>query len=125
MSDASRRFPYRIERRGDVTILHCAATHYHADSYAPLAAALAEAVEQAPEGRLVVDLAPVVLFSSTALRALRTAHQALDARGGRIVTAGGGELVHGVLKFAPFIRHVGTLEEAVALFHSEPRRERG
>lgn len=114
MGKDGKAFPYRIEARGDVTILHCEATHYHADSFAPLGAALAEAATAARSGKLVIDLSQVVLFSSTALRALRTAHLDLEARGGRIVAAGGGELVRGVLKFAPFIAHVPDVAQAVA-----------
>ena len=114
MKDAEKRFPFRCETRGDVTVLHCGATHYHADSFAPLGRALSAAAEQAGRGGLVVDLSGVVLFSSTALRALRAAHLERERQGGRIVAAGGGELVSGVLKFAPFIPHYQNLEEAVA-----------
>lgn len=115
-----RRFPFRTEMRGDIVVLAFGASHYHADSHAALDAALSKAAAATKTGRLIVDLDGVVLFSSTALRALRTAYVALESRGGRIVAAGGGELVAGVLKFAPFIEHYHNLDEAVAALSAGP-----
>ncbi len=111
----------------DVVVLTLADSHYHSDSMAALAEALRDADAKARTGIVVVDLGAVVLLSSTALRALRAAHMALEARGGRIVAASGGELVRGVLKFAPFIAKYDTVRnalkaqsvEAAALFEGE------
>jgi anti-anti-sigma regulatory factor len=98
---------------GDAVVLTLTATHYHSDSMEVLAAALAAADGQSPSGQVVVDMALVQLLSSTALRALRAAHLALEARGGRIMAASGKDLVRGVLKFAPFIVHHDTVETAL------------
>lgn len=99
------------------------ASHYHADSLTALSAALRRAVEMAMEEGgatdVVVDLSGVVLFSSTALRTLRTAHMELETHGARIVAAGGGELVGGVLKFAPFVRHYPDIDQALAALKAE------
>ncbi|MEM7524989.1 MAG: hypothetical protein AAF360_14785 [Pseudomonadota bacterium] len=113
MSRSGAAAGYRIDHNGSVTTLACLSTHYHADSMGSLTEKLKEADESTPSGLVVVDLTHVVLFSSTALRALRAAHLALEGRGGRIVAAGGGELVAGVLKFAPFLPHYPTVEAAV------------
>ncbi|MEX2520592.1 MAG: STAS domain-containing protein [Paracoccaceae bacterium] len=118
--DDDRRFPFRTEMRGDIVVLTFGASHYHADSHAALGAALTQAADAARAGRVIVDLSGVVLFSSTALRALRSTYVALEARGGRIVAAGGGELVAGVLKFAPFIEHYHSVDEAVAALSAAP-----
>lgn len=119
MTADDRRFPFRFERRPGCAVLVFGATHYHSDSFAALSKALGAAAEAAPGGRLAVDLSGVVLLSSTALRALRAAHVALEAKGGGLVAAGGGELVAGVLKFAPFIRRYGNVDEAAAALRGE------
>lgn len=103
---------FRIDRHGSTAVVVCLHTHYHADCQEAFAAVLRGAQAASESGDVIVDLDGVVLLSSTALRALRGAHRDLTAAGGRIAAAGGGDLVHGVLKFAPFITHYDTLEEA-------------
>lgn len=113
----------RREERG-VTILAFHRTHYYADSFNALGKALTEAISEAGNANLIVDLNPVLLLSSTALRALRMAHLSLSPGGGRIVAVGGGELVAGVLKFAPFMDHYPDLDSALAALDTarEPRK---
>ncbi|MEM7546115.1 MAG: hypothetical protein AAF367_11315 [Pseudomonadota bacterium] len=109
---------YHVETSGPNAVLALLASHYHADVLEPLGEALKDADARSRSGIVIVDLSAVVLLSSTALRALRAAHIALEARGGRIVAAGGGELVVSVLKFAPFIAHYPDLSEAAAAFRT-------
>lgn len=97
----------------DVLVLKFGSSHYHADSFEPLATALKAARDASPAGLVVADLDRVLLLSSTALRAIRSIHQVSERNGGRIVMAGGGELVVGVLKFAPFITHHDTVANAL------------
>lgn len=111
---------YRVEILGTVAVLHLLSSHYHADVMEPLSDVLKTADASSASGVVVVNLDGVLLLSSTALRALRAAHIKLEARRGRIVAAGGGELVVGVLKFAPFIEHYPNLEAAVDATGSAP-----
>lgn len=99
--------------RGEVAVLRLLNEKYHADSLEVLDAQFRKLEAMAPGGLVVVDLERVTLLSSTALRAIRAAHARLETRGGRIVAAGGGDLVRSVLKFAPFISHHATVDEAV------------
>ncbi|MFV0473126.1 MAG: hypothetical protein ACK5MQ_02635 [Pikeienuella sp.] len=117
---AGGRAPYALRRERGYVVLTLGASHYHADGAPALAEALRDAgricAETAP-GRapwVVADFGAVVLLSSIALRELRAAHIALGKRGGGIVAAGGGELVERVLKFAPFIAHHDSLDQALA-----------
>ncbi|MGB0506474.1 MAG: hypothetical protein ACPGGK_09795 [Pikeienuella sp.] len=112
----ARKPKYSIEIRvyADISVVCCKDTHYHSDCITALGAVLSEAEKQASSGLVIVDLTDVVLFSSAALRALRATHLSLKKRDGRIVAAGGGELALSVLKFAPFIEHFVTLDEALA-----------
>lgn len=98
----------------DVTVLRLESTHYHSDSFETLTLALDEVRRHAAGASVIVDLGRVVLLSSTALRALRLAHQAIDRDGGCFLAAGGGDLVVSVLRFAPFIRHHDRIEDALA-----------
>lgn len=107
-----------IEDRAEARIVRLLSSHYHADSLETLEKTFHEAAKEPPGGVIVLDLSRVVLFSSTALRALRSTSSRLGEAGGRIVAAGGGELVVGVLKFAPFVTHYATLDEALAALAS-------
>lgn len=111
-----------IEDRAEARILRLLSSHYHADSLETLEKTFDKAVKAPPGDIIVLDLSRVVLFSSTALRALRSASAKLGETGGRIVAAGGGELVVGVLKFAPFVTHYPTLDEALASVAAEGGR---
>lgn len=95
-------------------MLICLDSHYHADCGDRFAEALAEAGDVSDTGDVIVDLSGVALLSSAALRALRTAHDALSVRGGSLSAAGGGDLVVGVLRFAPFMTHYDSVDEAAA-----------
>lgn len=115
--DASRDRPdhrFEVSTEDGVGVLRLLDSHYHVDSHDALEAQFAEVDRAAPAGLVVVDMTAVTLFASTALRALMVAHKRLSARGGRIVAAGGGELVANYLRFAPFILHYETVEEAKA-----------
>ena len=118
MTAKRAKFHFETTTCGRATVLRLCDTHYHADSLEALEAKFRE-TEAAVSGEdgggeIIVDLSAVALLSSTALRALRTAFRRLEERGGRIVAAGGGELVVGVLKFAPFIAHYPSVEDAAA-----------
>lgn len=108
------KYHFTSEAYGDVAVLRLEDSHYHSDCMEPLEAALIAAADLSKAAMLVADMSKVVLLSSTALRALRARHIALEAKGGRIVSAGGGELVASVVKFAPFIRHFADLHAALA-----------
>lgn len=114
----ARRDGFALTRHADVIVVRFGSTHYHADSFERLGDVLNEARRAASSdgaaALVVADLGGVVLLSSTALGALRTAHRAIEEGGGRLVAAAGGDLVAGVLKFAPFIAHHPTVGEAVA-----------
>ena len=103
---------------GDVVVARCAQTHYRADSREEFRAGLAEAAAAA-KGDVVLDLSGVVLLSSVAVRAIREHHQILAEAGRRIVAAGGGDLVRGVLKFAPFLHHHDSVEGAISALGKE------
>ena len=103
----------------DIAVLRLTGSHYHSDSMEALGKALLDADGKSQSHVVVVDLSAVVLLSSTALRAMRSAHLALEARGGRIVAASGAELVRGVLKFAPFIMQYGSVLDALEAYSSE------
>lgn len=114
MSPRRASFRFETSRHGGATVLRLCDSHYHADSLEPLDAKLREAEAETAAGLVIVDLGAVALLSSTALRAFRASHRRLEETGGRIVAAGGGELVADVLKFAPFINHYPTIDEAVS-----------
>ena len=107
-------FEAETTQRGDVVVLKLLNEKYHADSLEALESQFRALEGDAPRALIVLDLDRVSLLSSTALRAIRAAHARLEERGGRIVAAGGGDLVRSVLKFAPFIAHHGTVDEAVS-----------
>lgn len=109
----------RTEIYADVAVLILTHSHYHSDSMEGLGHVLRHADEQSRSGVVVVDLSAVVLLSSTALRAMRGAHVALERRGGRIVAASGAELVRNVLKFAPFITQYDTVKHALVACSEE------
>lgn len=112
-------------RIGDVLVLVCRDSHYHADRAARFGRALDSACLHANGGKLVIDFSCVVLLSSTVLRALRVAYAAFDEQDGRIAAAGGGELVTRVLKFAPFIDHYEDVEMAVSALSGARPAEKG
>ena len=114
----SPRFSFETSEKGGLLVLALCDSHYHADSLDALEAKFREVEGQAPKGIVIVDLARVALLSSTALRAMRASFRRLEPVGGRIVAAAGGELVRGVLKFAPFIEHYRNLDEAVAAMNA-------
>lgn len=116
MAGKRAEFNFETTDAEGATILKLCDTRYHADSLEPLNARFLEVEAASETGNVVVDLSDVRLFSSSALRAMRASHRRLSGRGGRIVAAGGGDLVAGVLKFAPFIEHYSSVEEALAAF---------
>jgi len=60
---------------------------------------------------IILDLANAVLITSGPLGALRASYRRLDAKGGRIVAAGGGKFA---VFAANFIDHYPTVEDAMA-----------
>ena len=119
MSAKRTKFSFQTSEIDGAVVLRLGDSHYHADSYEALEAKFREVEAIGDQRRIVVDFADVALFSSTALRALRAAYRRFEDAGGRIVAAGGGELVAGVLRFAPFVRHYSSVEQAVAAFEAE------
>ena len=117
---------YKFDTRvfSGVAIMRCRDSHYHSDCDVAFSNALNAALDVAETQIVIVDMSVVRLFSSSALCAVRAAHSRAAEGGGRIVAAGGGELVENVLKFAPFVVHrkiVGGavpqyLEAAAAVF---------
>lgn len=122
---AERNIAFSETRIGDVLVLVCHGSHYHADRAAQFGQALESARGKADGGKLVIDFSRVVLLSSTVLRALRVAHAAFDEVDGRIAAAGGGELVWRVLKFAPFIDHYQDVEMAISAMSAAGSLEKG
>lgn len=121
MAGKRAEFNFETTEAAGATILKLCDARYHADSLDPLNARFLAVEASSETGNVIVDLSAVRLFSSSALRAMRAAHRRLAGRGGRIVAAGGGELVAGVLKFAPFIDHYDDVDKALAAFSaSEP-----
>lgn len=116
MAGKRAEFNFETTDADGVTVLKLCDARYHADSLEPLNAKFQEIEARRADGRIVVDLSAVRLFSSSALRAIRASHRRVLRRRGRIVAAGGGELVAGVLKFAPFIEHYSNVDEALAAF---------
>ena len=75
-----------------------------------------QAAEAASSRNLIIlDLANAVLITSGPLGALRASYRRLDAKGGRILAAGGGKFAVRVFSFAAnFIDHYPTVEDAMA-----------
>lgn len=115
----------KVERIDGIVVLRLLDDKYHSDSMDALDARFRALEADAPRGLIVVDLDRVTLLSSSALRAVRAAHARLEAREGRIAAAGGGDLVRGVLKFAPFIAQYATVEEAVSALSADHGSQRG
>lgn len=113
------KFEADVSWRGDIAVLRLLNDKYHADSLDALDAQFRALEAEASTGLIVVDLEKVSLLSSTALRAIRASHARLEKRAGRIVAAGGGDLVRSVLRFAPFIHHHDAVEEAVSALSAE------
>ena len=65
---------------------------------------------------VVFDFSNVRLLSSCALLAIRAFRRRLSERSGRIVAAAGGDLVADVLKFASYVEHHHSVEDAIAAF---------
>lgn len=84
-----------------------------------------QAAEAESEGGLIIiDLNSAALITSGPLGALRACHRRLQARGGRIVAAGGGEFAVKVLSFAAnFIDHYPSVEAAMADIAPDLRKE--
>lgn len=114
MSPANKGYRFRTADEGRWAILTLCDTHYHVDSFAPLEEQFLALEADDPSRPVIVDMTSVRLFSSTALRAMMTAYRRVSSAGGRIVAAGGGEIVANFLRFAPFIDHYATVEEARA-----------
>lgn len=113
------RFRFELTQAKGAQVLRLLDSHYHADSLGPLEAKFMEIEAAAPGSPVVIDLSGVSLLSSTALRAIRAAHRRLEATGARIVAAGAADLVADVLKFAPFIDHHPTVDEALAALNAK------
>ena len=115
---------YKFDTRvfGGIAVIRCRDSHYHSDCDAAFSNALNGALDVAERHIVIVDMSAVRLFSSSALRAVRAAHLRATEVGGRIVAAGGGELVINVLKFAPFITHRDTVAEALSQYSEDAAR---
>lgn len=111
-----KRHVYKFDTKlyDGVAVVKCRDTHYHSDCAQSVLDAMSDARAKASSGSVVLDMSGVRLFSSSALRAVRASYVAAQETGGRIVAAGGGELVVNVLKFAPFILHFETVHNALA-----------
>ena len=115
---------YKFDTRvfSGVAIMRCRDSHYHSDCDVAFSNALNAALDVAETQIVIVDMSVVRLFSSSALCAVRAAHSRAAEGGGRIVAAGGGELVINVLKFAPFITHRDTVAEALSQYSEDAAR---
>ena len=114
-----RAYKFDTKLYDGVAVVKCRDTHYHSDCAQSLSAALQAARDAATSDSVVLNMNAVRLFSSSALRAVRSSYVAAQKSGGRIVAAGGGELVVNVLKFAPFILHFETVHGALAQLSQE------
>ena len=106
-----------ISRRlhGDVCILKLMEQKYFSNSRVMFQENLQAAEAESSRGLIIIDLANAALITSGPLGALRACHRRLQARGGRIVAAGGGQFAVKVLSFAAnFIDHYPSVEAAMA-----------
>ncbi len=101
--------------QGDVAIVKLLDQKYFSNSRVMFQENL-QAAEAASEKKLIIlDLANAILITSGPLGALRASYRRVDAQGGRIVAAGGGEFAVRVLSFAAkFIDHYPSVEDAIA-----------
>lgn len=101
--------------RGEVSVLKLLEQKYFSNSRVLFQEHLQAAEAASPKKLIVLDLANAVLITSGPLGALRASYRRVDAQGGRIVAAGGGEFAIRVLSFAAnFIDHYPIVDDAMA-----------
>lgn len=101
--------------QNDVCILKLLEQKYFSNSRVLFQENLQAAEAESARGLIIIDLANAALITSGPLGALRASHRRLQARGGRIVAAGGGEFAVKILSFAAnFIDHYPSVEDAMA-----------
>ena len=106
-----------IERKlsGGVSILKLLDQKYFSNTRVLFQEHLLAAEAASTKHMVVLDLAETMLITSGPLGALRASYRRLDAKGGRIVAAGGGQFAVRILSFAAnFIDHYPTVEAALA-----------
>lgn len=107
--------------RNDVAILKLLEQKYFSNSRSLFQENLQAAEEESPNALIIIDLANAALITSGPLGALRASHRRVEARGGRIVAAGGGQFAVKVLSFAAnFIDHYPSVEAAMADIAPDP-----
>lgn len=101
--------------RDGVAILKLLEQKYFSNSRVLFQEHLQAAEAASPKKLVILDLANTVLITSGPLGALRASYRRIDAEGGRIVAAGGGEFAVRVLSFAAnFIDHYPSVDDAMA-----------
>lgn len=101
--------------RNGVSILKLLEQKYFSNSRVLFQEHLQAAEAASAKKLIILDLANAALITSGPLGALRASHRRVDAQGGRIVAAGGGEFAVRVLSFAAnFIDHYPSVEAAMA-----------
>lgn len=100
--------------RDGVSILKLLEQKYFSNSRVLFQEYLQAAEAASPKKLIILDLANAVLITSGPLGALRASYRRVDAQGGRIVAAGGGEFAVRVLSFAAnFVDHYPSVEAAI------------
>ena len=114
---------YQVSARayGPVTVISCRAERYPSAALEPVRAV---AEQHAPQGQpaiIVFDLSEVIFISTAILRVLAIVHSRVGPAGGKVCTAGGGEMVRSVLGIAklPFLTEYDTLSGALAALSPE------
>jgi len=101
--------------KNDVSILKLLDQKYFSNSRVLFQENLQAAEAASSRNMIILDLSNAALITSGPLGALRASFRRLDAKGGRIVAAGGGDFAVRVLSFAAnFIDHYPSVEAAMA-----------
>lgn len=104
-----------------ISILKLLDQKYFSNSRVMFQENLQAAEAESTDKLIILDLANAALITSGPLGALRACYRRVDAQGGRIVAAGGGEFAVRVLSFAAnFIDHYPSVEDAMAEIASKP-----
>ncbi len=113
---------YKVEERGNVTILHLKGQFIGGNETDDLRAKLTE-ISQNEKNQLVLDLDKVTYLNSTALGVLISAHANFTKRGGKIVLANVGKSVENIFiitKLTLVFTIFSTLNEAIQHFSEAP-----
>ncbi|MES2765677.1 MAG: STAS domain-containing protein [Bacteroidota bacterium] len=113
---------YKVEERGNVTILHLKGQFIGGNETDDLRAKLTE-ISQKEKNQLVLDLDKVTYLNSTALGVLISAHANFTKRGGKIVLANVGKSIENIFiitKLTLVFTIFSTLNEAIQHFTENP-----